>query len=52
MEYKKLLKPTFQKNVEELTLAESAALAGIVKGPSKYDLYKTVKPENLMLKTC
>ena len=36
----------FSKNVEELTLAESAALAGIVKGPSKYDLYKTVKPEN------
>ena len=36
----------FSKNVEELTIAESAALAGIVKGPSKYALYETLRPEN------
>lgn len=36
----------FSKNVDELTIAESAALAGIVKGPSKYALYKTIKPED------
>ena len=36
----------FSKNVDELTIAESAALAGIVKSPTKYALYQTLKPEN------
>ena len=36
----------FSKDVEDLTVAESALLAGIVKSPSKYPPYKTVKPEN------
>ncbi|MDL2311105.1 transglycosylase domain-containing protein [Peptostreptococcaceae bacterium OttesenSCG-928-C18] len=37
----------FNKNVGELTLAECAALASIVKSPSNYALYKTVLPENI-----
>ena len=36
----------FSKNVEDLTIGESALLAGIVKSPSKYPPYKIVKPEN------
>lgn len=36
----------FSKDVEDLTIAESALLAGIVKSPSKYPPYKTIKPEN------
>lgn len=36
----------FSKNVEDLTLAESAVLAGIVQSPSRFALYQTVKPEN------
>ncbi len=36
----------FSKNVDELTIAESAALAGIVKSPTKYAIYQTLKPEN------
>src|SRR5690606_4312877 len=36
----------FSKDVQELTLAESAVLAGIVQSPSRYALYQTVKPEN------
>ncbi len=36
----------FSKDVEELTIAESALLAGVVKGPSKYSPYQTIKPEN------
>jgi penicillin-binding protein 1A len=36
----------FSKNVEDLTIAESATLAGIVKSPSKYAIYQTLKPEN------
>jgi penicillin-binding protein 1A len=36
----------FSKNVENLSLGESALLAGIVKSPSKYAPYKTVSPEN------
>ncbi len=35
----------FSKNVEDLTIAESAILAGIIKSPSKYALYKTIPPE-------
>jgi len=37
----------FSKDVQDLTLAESAVLAGIVQSPSRYALYQTVKPENL-----
>lgn len=36
----------FSKNVEDLTLAESALFAGIVKSPTKYAPYHTVSPEN------
>ncbi|SHH63926.1 penicillin-binding protein 1A [Sporanaerobacter acetigenes] len=36
----------FSKNVDELTIAESALLAGIVKSPSKYSPYFTVRPED------
>lgn len=36
----------FSKNVEDLTIGEAATLAGIVKSPTKYSIYKTVKPEN------
>ncbi|WP_164995820.1 transglycosylase domain-containing protein [Miniphocaeibacter massiliensis] len=37
----------FNKDVSELTLAECASLASIVKSPSNYALYKTVLPENI-----
>jgi penicillin-binding protein 1A len=36
----------FSKNVEDLTLAESALFAGIVKSPTKYAPYHTIRPEN------
>lgn len=36
----------FSKDVEDLTIAESAVLAGIIKSPSKYALFKTLPPEN------
>ncbi len=36
----------FSKNVEDLTIAESALFAGIVKSPTKYAPYHTVSPEN------
>lgn len=36
----------FSKNVEDLTLAQCALIAGVVKSPYKYPPYKTVKPEN------
>lgn len=36
----------FSKNVENLTLAESAVLAAIVQSPSKYALYQTIKPSD------
>ena len=36
----------FSKNVEDLTLAESAVLAAIVQSPSRYGLYQTIKPED------
>ena len=36
----------FSKNVEDLTLAECALLAGIVKGPHIYQPYIRVKPED------
>ncbi len=42
----------FSKDVEDLTIAESAVLAGIIKSPSKYALFKTLPPENLIAKTC
>lgn len=36
----------FSKNVEDLTLAESAVLAAIVQSPSRYGLYQTIRPED------
>ena len=36
----------FSKNVEDLTLAESAVIAGIVKGPNIYQPYTRIKPED------
>lgn len=36
----------FSKNVEELTIAESALLAGVVKSPTKFAPYQTLKPED------
>lgn len=36
----------FSKDVEELTIAESAVLAGIVKGPTIYQPYKRVRPDD------
>lgn len=36
----------FDKNVEDLTLAECAMLAGITKHPNKYSVYKLVKLDN------
>lgn len=36
----------FSKNVEELTIAESALIAGVVKSPSKFSPYHTIRPEN------
>lgn len=35
----------FSKDVGELTIAESALIAGIVKSPSRFSPYKTVRPE-------
>nr|WP_300002254.1 PBP1A family penicillin-binding protein [Tissierella sp.] len=35
----------FSKNVEDLTLAESALFAGIVKSPTKYQPFTRVKPQ-------
>ncbi len=40
-------KTYFGKNVEELTLAECASLASIVKSPTNYALYRTSLPENI-----
>ena len=39
-------KTYFGKDVENLTIAEAATLAGIVKSPTKYSIYKTVKIED------
>lgn len=36
----------FSKNVDELTIAESAVLAGIIKSPKKYQPYIRVRPED------
>ncbi|WMM23442.1 PBP1A family penicillin-binding protein [Tissierella sp. MB52-C2] len=36
----------FSKNIEDLTLAESALFAGIVKSPTRYAPYHTIRPEN------
>lgn len=36
----------FSKDVEDLTIAESALLAGVVKGPTKYSPFQITKPEN------
>ncbi|NLJ78915.1 MAG: PBP1A family penicillin-binding protein [Tissierellia bacterium] len=36
----------FSKDVDELTLAESALLAGVVKSPTKFAPYQTLKPED------
>ena len=36
----------FSKDVSDLTVAESALIAGIVKGPQIYQPYMRVKPEN------
>ncbi len=36
----------FSKDVEELTIAESAIIAGIVKGPNIYQPYMRIKPED------
>lgn len=36
----------FSKDVEELTIAESAVLAGIIKSPTKYSIYQTLRPED------
>ncbi|NMA86657.1 MAG: PBP1A family penicillin-binding protein [Tissierellia bacterium] len=36
----------FSKDVEDLTLRESAAFAAIVKSPSKYAPYQTLRPED------
>lgn len=36
----------FSKDVEDLTIAESAALAGIIKSPTRYALYQTIRPED------
>ncbi len=33
----------FSKDVDQLTLAESATLAGIVKSPTRFSIYKTIK---------
>lgn len=35
----------FSKDVDDLTLAESALFAGIVKSPSRYSPYHTIRPE-------
>lgn len=36
----------FSKNVQDLTIAESALFAGIVKSPSRYSPYQTIRPED------
>lgn len=36
----------FSKNVEDLTLGESAIFAAIVKSPAKYSPYQTIRPED------
>lgn len=36
----------FSKDIQDLTIAESAVLAGINQSPSRYALYQTVKPED------
>ena len=36
----------FSKNVEDLSLRESAAFAAIVKSPTKYAPYQTLRPED------
>ena len=36
----------FSKDVQDLTLAESAVLAAIVQSPSRYGLYQTIRPED------
>ncbi len=36
----------FSKDVEDLTIAESALFAGIVKSPSRYSPYQTIRPED------
>ena len=36
----------FSKDVDELTIAESALLAGVVKSPTKFAPYQTLKPED------
>lgn len=36
----------FSKDVGDLTIAESALIAGIVKSPSRFSPYKTIRPEN------
>ena len=36
----------YDKNVEELTLAECAMLAGITKHPTKFSVYKLIKLDN------
>lgn len=36
----------FSKDVDELTISESALLAGVVKGPSRYSPFQISKPEN------
>ena len=36
----------FSKDVGDLSIAESALIAGIVKSPSRFSPYKTVRPEN------
>lgn len=36
----------FSKDVEDLTIAESALLAGVVKSPTKFAPYQTLKPED------
>src|SRR5699024_9053739 len=36
----------FSKDVEDLTIAESAVLAGIIQSPTRYALYQTLKPED------
>jgi len=36
----------FSKDVQDLTLAEAAVLAGIVQSPTRYALYQTIRPED------
>lgn len=36
----------FSKDVGDLTIAESALFAGIVKSPSRYSPYQTIRPED------